>query len=77
MSAEAKTTVKTILELLDDDGEIVLTNVNDSNLPEPPIVSYRDVLLRALRQEILDASIINIVSTLSRDDVVTEIYYRE
>lgn len=77
MSAEVKVTVKMILELLDVDQPVGLLNVNESNLPEPPIASAPEPLLKSLRLEILDSVVMKIASTSVDGNPVNEIYYEE
>lgn len=77
MSAEVKVTVKMILELLDVDQPVNLLNVNESNLPEPPIVSAPEPLLKSLRREILDSAVMKIASASVDGNPVNKIYYEE
>lgn len=77
MSAEVKVTVKMILELLDVDQPVELLNVNESNLPEPPIASAPEPLLKSLRLEILDSVVMEIASASVDGNPVTKIYYEE
>ena len=77
MSAEVKVTEKMILELLDVDQPVRLSNVNESNLPEPPIVSGPKPLLKSLRREILDSVVTKIASTSVDGNPVNAIYYEE
>lgn len=77
MSAEVKVTVKMILELLDVYQSVRLLNVNESNLPGPPIVSAPEPLLKSLRREVLDSDVMKIASTSVDGNPVTEIYYEE
>ena len=77
MSAEVKVTVKMILELLDVDQLVNLLNVNESNLPEPPIVSTPEPLLKSLRWGILDSAVMKIASASVGGNPVSKIYYEE
>lgn len=77
MSAEVKVTVKMILELLDVYQSVRLLNVNESNLPELPIVSGPKLLLKSLRWEILDSAVMKIARASVDGNPVTEIYYEE
>lgn len=77
MSAEVKATVKTILELLDDDQPIGLRNVNESDLPAKPIVSGSESLLKSLRWGILDSAVMNIASASVDGNPIINIYYEE
>lgn len=77
MSAEVKVTVKMILELLDVYQSVRLLNVNESNLPGPPIVSGPKPLLKSLRREILDSAVMKIARASVDGNPVTEIYYEE
>lgn len=77
MSAEVKVTVKMILELLDVDQPVKLLNVNESDLPEPPIASVPKPLLKSLRREILDSAVMKVASASVDGNPVTAIYYEE
>lgn len=77
MSAEVKVTVKMILELLDVYQSVRLLNVNESNLPELPIVSGPKLLLKSLRWEILDSAVMKIARASVDGNPVTDIYYEE
>lgn len=77
MNAEVKVTVKMILELLDVDQPVNLFNVNESNLPELPIVSAPEPLLKSLRWGILDSVVTKIASTSVDGNPVNAIYYEE
>lgn len=77
MSTEVMVTVKMILELLDVYQSVRLLNVNESNLPELPIVSGPKLLLKSLRWEILDSAVMKIARASVDGNPVTEIYYEE
>lgn len=77
MSAEVKATVKTILELLSDNQLVKVLNVNESDLPDPPITSVSKPLLKSLRWGILDSAVMKIVSSSVGGNPVTEIHYKE
>lgn len=77
MSTEVMVTVKTILELLDVDQPIGLRNVNESDLPEKPIVSGPESLLKSLRWGILDSAVMKIASTSVDGNPIINIYYEE
>lgn len=77
MSAEVKVTVKMILELLGDNQAVKMQNVNESDLPDPPIASVSKPLLKSLRWGILDSAVMKIASASVGGNPVTEIYYKE
>nr|DAT79774.1 MAG TPA: hypothetical protein [Caudoviricetes sp.] len=77
MSAEVKATVKMILELLADNQLVKILNVNESDLPDPPITSVSKPLLKSLRWGILDSAVMKIASTYASGNPVINIYYEE